>query len=69
MDKLGREGESESREREEKRKETNSVLAQSHVKADLGNLPQDVNTYKYKHVIREMWLNKRLNRRNNIVRT
>ena len=44
MDKLGREGESESREREEKRKETNSVLAQSHAKADLGNLPQDVNT-------------------------
>ena len=46
-DKLGREeGERENREeREERRKETNSVLAQSHAKADLGNLPQDVNTY------------------------
>ena len=30
--------------REERRKETNSVLAQSHAKADLGNQPQDVNT-------------------------
>ena len=64
MDKLGREGESESREREEKRKETNSVLAQSHAKADLENLPQDVNIYKYKHLIKEIWLN----RRNKIVR-
>ena len=63
------ERERENRERGERRKETNSVLAQSHAKVDLGNLPQDVNTYKYKHVIREIWLNKRLNRRNNIVRT